>query len=105
MIRDSQCGCTKGKLCLSNLMATRCTVTVSVDEGGAAVFIYVDFCKACDSVVAAELEDMGLMAGLSDKKKNWLHGCVQRIGQEFNVRVEPSNKWCPSRTCAIMSST
>lgn len=63
--RDSQCGCTKGRSCLSNPMAARCTVTVSVDEGGAADVIYLDFCKAYDSVIAPELEDMGLVAGLS----------------------------------------
>lgn len=93
-------------------VATRCAVTVSVDEGGAADIIYLDFCKACDSVpldvVAAELEDIGLIAGLSErlkKKKKWLHGCVQRISQEFSVQVEPSNRWCPSRACAVISST
>jgi len=51
-------------------VATRCALTVSVDEGGAVDIIYLDFCKVCDSVplnvVAAELEDIGLIAGLSE---------------------------------------
>jgi len=92
-------------------VATRCALTVSVDEGGAVDIIYLDFCKVCDSVplnvVAAELVDIGLIAELSviKKKKKWLHGCVQRISQEFSVQVEPSNRWCPSRACAVISST
>jgi len=72
VIRSSQHGFTKGKPCLTNLIAFYDDMTGWVDEGRAVDVVYLDFSKAFDTVSHNILLGKLRKCGLDELSVRWI---------------------------------
>ncbi|CAM5093339.1 unnamed protein product [Eretmochelys imbricata] len=83
VIRNSQHGFTKGRSCLTNLIAFYYEITGSVDEGKAVDVLFLDFSKAFDtvshSILVSKLRKYGLDECTIGWVESWLDCRAQRV--------------------------
>ncbi|GAB0207177.1 mitochondrial enolase superfamily member 1 [Grus japonensis] len=83
VIGSGQHGFSKGKSCLTNLIAFDDGMTSWVDEGRAVDVVYLDFSKAFDTIshniLVSKLRKCGLDEWTVRWVENWLNGRAQRV--------------------------
>ncbi|CAM4558081.1 unnamed protein product [Caretta caretta] len=83
VIRNSQHGFTKGRSCLTNLIAFYDEISGSVDEGKAVDVLFLDFSKAFDtvshSILVSKLRKYGLDECTIRWVESWLDCRAQRV--------------------------
>ncbi|CAM4549155.1 unnamed protein product [Caretta caretta] len=94
VIRNSQHGLTKGKSCLTNLIAFYDEITGSVDEGKAVDVLFLDFSKAFDMVSHSILPRKLNKYGLDEWTIRWIESWLDCRAQQVVINGSMSS-WQP----------
>ncbi|CAM4662359.1 unnamed protein product [Lepidochelys kempii] len=94
VIRNSQHGFTKGRSCLTNLIAFYDEITCSVDEGKAVDVLFLDFSKAFDTVSHSILVRKLRKYGLDECTTRWVESWLDCRAQQVVINGSISS-WQP----------
>ncbi|GAB0207744.1 hypothetical protein GRJ2_003240100 [Grus japonensis] len=111
VIQDSEHGFTKGKSCLTNLVAFYDGVTTSVDKGRATDVIYLDFYSGIECTLSKFADDIKLNGAIDtpegwdaiqrdlDKLEKWAHVNLMRFNKAKCkvLHLGLDNPWNPYR--------
>ncbi|CAM5109119.1 unnamed protein product, partial [Eretmochelys imbricata] len=85
VIRSRQQGFTKGKSCLTNLIAFYDEITGSVDEGKAVAVLFLDFSKAFDTVSHSILASKLKKYRLDERTIRWIESRLDHWAQQVVI--------------------